>query len=505
MVVGAGHNGLVAACYLARAGLDVVGLEAGDGPGGGSRTEETVPGFRFDTHSVAHNIINMTTIPAELDLAGAGLAYQEMDPFSVAIHADGRRVRFFRSIDATVDSIAESSPDEARAYATFMKRAVPVIRTVLPAVQGELAVRDVPLRLAAAARALGRHPVGTVRAAAGTYASLLRGSWRPTSPGARSPPSPPTRPWGPTSPEGPCSPGGRPPTTCSVSGTPRRRPGPHRRPRVPAGPARRGAALPRPGGPHRRRWRAGAAVVAEAGERVEARAVVTAIHPQVALLELLDPPLGGRTGAGLAAARRGNVVQALIHVATDRLPAYAGGRPGDWNGLRARRPASPTSVGVDHVGGGRATDFLPLYAFTTSAVDPTLAPAGHHTVYLRARLARRGCEGLADRRDEFVAHALGRGRGPCARVPVEHRRGARPYARRHGGRRGVGGRPPHAPRPGPRPVGPFRPTRRLADHRTPVVGLYTVSGAGTSPTGGIAGTPGRGAAPGLCSPTGRKF
>ena len=89
-----------------------------------------MPGFRFDTHSVAHNIINMTTIPAELDLAGAGLAYQEMDPFSAAIHADGRRVRFFRSIDATVDSIAESSPDEARAYASFMKRAVPVIRNV---------------------------------------------------------------------------------------------------------------------------------------------------------------------------------------------------------------------------------------------------------------------------------------------------------------------------------------------------------------------------------------
>jgi phytoene dehydrogenase-like protein len=42
-------------------------------------------------------------------------------------------------------------------------------------------------------------------------------------------------------------------------------------------------------------------------------------------------------------------------------------------------------------------------------------------------------------------------------------------------------------------LGPFRPTKRLGGHRTPVEGLY-VSGAGTNPTGGIAGTPGRSAA-----------
>nr|MBA2699064.1 hypothetical protein [Nocardioidaceae bacterium] len=39
-------------------------------------------------------------------------------------------------------------------------------------------------------------------------------------------------------------------------------------------------------------------------------------------------------------------------------------------------------------------------------------------------------------------------------------------------------------------LGPFRPTRALADHRTPIAGLY-LSGAGTSPSGGIAGTPGK--------------
>ncbi|MDP8938054.1 MAG: FAD-dependent oxidoreductase, partial [Actinomycetota bacterium] len=43
VVVGAGHNGLVAACYLSQAGRDVVVVEQLDRPGGGSRTEETVP------------------------------------------------------------------------------------------------------------------------------------------------------------------------------------------------------------------------------------------------------------------------------------------------------------------------------------------------------------------------------------------------------------------------------------------------------------------------------
>ncbi len=121
MIVGAGHNGLVCGCYLARSGVEVLVLEQSEWPGGGARTEETVPGYRFDTHSVAHNIINMGPVPRELALSGAGLGYREMDPFAVALFADGRRVRFHRSIERTVASIAEIDRAEAEKYASLWR------------------------------------------------------------------------------------------------------------------------------------------------------------------------------------------------------------------------------------------------------------------------------------------------------------------------------------------------------------------------------------------------
>jgi phytoene dehydrogenase-like protein len=507
VVVGAGHNGLVAACYLAQAGLDVLVVEALDRPGGGSKTEETVPGYRFDTHSVAHNIINMTTIPAELDLAGAGLEYQEMDPFSVAVRADGRRVRFHRSIEATVESIAESSPAEARAYAAFMKKAVPVIRTVLPAVQGEMRTRELPRRLAACARALRSEPLGTVRDALGPYDSLLR----------RRLPTDLTR--GPVAAfaahaaMGPSLPGGAIfawwQAAYHLFGQWHARGGAQgltdalvTRLASLGGELRCGARVARIEAPDGRvagvvleGGDAGGDAERAEGERIEAAAVVTAIDPQLALLQLLDPPLSGPAGADLAAARRGNVVQALIHVATDRLPPYPGCRPGDWNGLQSFVDRLDDLVAAWTASeAGHLPPVLPFYAFTTSAIDPTLAPAGHHTVYLACPAAPARVQGgWPARRDEFVERALDtmEERAPGFRASIQGVSVRTPDVMEDG-ERWPGAHPMHLDLALDQ-LGPFRPTRRLGDHRTPVAGLY-VSGAGTNPTGGIAGTPGRQAA-----------
>ena len=496
VVVGAGHNGLVAACYLAKAGRDVLVLEASDRPGGGSRTEETVPGYRFDMHSVAHNIINMTTIPRQLDLAGAGLEYQEMDPFSVAVFADGRRVRFHRSIEATVDSIAELSGDAARAYTDFMAKAVPVVRTVLPAVQGEMPWRDVPLRLSSLVRALRPHPAATVADALGPYDSLLRR--RLPSDLVRGPVAAFAAHGG----VGPSTPGGALfawwQAAYHLFGQWHARGGAQgltdalvRRLEALGGELRCQAPVARIEAPDGTVQ----AVVTEAGERIEAKAVITAVDPKTALLQLLQPPLTGDDRSDVTAARRGNVVQALVHVATDRLPPYPNAKPGDWNGLQSFVDRLDDLVRAWSAAEARQLpDPLPLYAFTTSALDDTLAPPRHHTVYLACPAApARVAGGWDARREELIERSLEtvEDRAPGFRASIVGVSASTPEDMEVAGRW-----------PGAHPMyldialdqlGPFRPTRRLGRHRGPVAGLY-LSGAGTGPTGGIAGTPGRAAA-----------
>ena len=55
--VGAGHHGLIAAAYMAKAGKSVLVLERNDHPGGGCVTKELAPGYFFDEHSTIHQVI----------------------------------------------------------------------------------------------------------------------------------------------------------------------------------------------------------------------------------------------------------------------------------------------------------------------------------------------------------------------------------------------------------------------------------------------------------------
>src|SRR5215218_5485972 len=107
VVIGAGHNGLTCACYLAKAGLSVLVLEANDDIGGLTVTQEiTRPGFHSDLHAFGYQFASLSPAPAELDLVGHGLELTRPDLAFVHAFPDGRAVRMHADVEQTCRSIA---------------------------------------------------------------------------------------------------------------------------------------------------------------------------------------------------------------------------------------------------------------------------------------------------------------------------------------------------------------------------------------------------------------
>ena len=119
VVAGAGHNSLVTAAYLARAGLRVLVLERASRIGGDTSTEEvTLPGYRHDLCASAHTIFQSSPMVRndELQLGRHGLRYLFPDPVVVMPFADGRSIAMRRDRAATVREIARWSAHDAAAY-----------------------------------------------------------------------------------------------------------------------------------------------------------------------------------------------------------------------------------------------------------------------------------------------------------------------------------------------------------------------------------------------------
>jgi phytoene dehydrogenase-like protein len=124
VVVGAGHNALVAACYLARAGWGVTVLERDAVAGGAVSTVERFPGHQVDRGSSAHLMIRHLGIVEELGLAEHGLRYEDCDPWAFAPAppgSDAPGIVFHRDLDATCASVeAACGAAEADAYRRFV-------------------------------------------------------------------------------------------------------------------------------------------------------------------------------------------------------------------------------------------------------------------------------------------------------------------------------------------------------------------------------------------------
>jgi len=123
VVAGAGHNSLITAAYLAKAGYSCLVLEARSIIGGDTMTEElTLPGFLHDTCSTTHAIFTQSPIwvHQELPLAEYGLEYIQPDPVSHVRFPDGTYLTQWMDIDSTCAEIAKFSRKDADTYRTML-------------------------------------------------------------------------------------------------------------------------------------------------------------------------------------------------------------------------------------------------------------------------------------------------------------------------------------------------------------------------------------------------
>ena len=160
LVIGAGHNGLVAAAFLAKAGRRVLVLERRESLGGAAGTEELFPGFRFNTGAHDAGLFRSEIIKA----LGLDLDFIESPAILTALNADGSALTIWRDPLETVRELEKISPVDADAYSAFtayVARMAEVLDGIMLQTPPDLAnlkiIRLIPwLKLALKVRRMGR-------------------------------------------------------------------------------------------------------------------------------------------------------------------------------------------------------------------------------------------------------------------------------------------------------------------------------------------------------------
>ena len=133
VVAGAGHNSLITAAYLAKAGYRCVVLEGRPKIGGGVKTAElTLKGFNDDCCSTAHVFIqdNPLIKNNELNLREYGLEYIDPDPIFHVPFADATYLTQWRDLDRTCAEFAKFSRKDAAAYRKMLAE-LDAVRSIL--------------------------------------------------------------------------------------------------------------------------------------------------------------------------------------------------------------------------------------------------------------------------------------------------------------------------------------------------------------------------------------
>jgi phytoene dehydrogenase-like protein len=132
IVVGGGHNGLICAAYLQRAGVPTVVVEARATIGGNAGTDVDLGGARLNICNCEHTMVRATPIADELRLAEHGLRYLEPEITQVNVHGDGGPAWFqFHDLGRTLEGLRHSYPGEVENYRRYAAAAMPIARMVL--------------------------------------------------------------------------------------------------------------------------------------------------------------------------------------------------------------------------------------------------------------------------------------------------------------------------------------------------------------------------------------
>lgn len=505
LIVGAGHNALVCAGYLAQAGYKVIMLERRHKVGGAVVTEEIVPGFKFDLGGSAHILIHHTPIIQDLKLEQYGLEYIDVDPLFWTPFPDGSHITIWRDLDRTCQSIAAISPEDAENYRAFVKRWEPLahgmVASFLEAPTPGNLVRNLAMKTAPSGEDRMERLSDILRG----YGQVLRQSFKDprvqavigwmaaqSGPPPGEPMSAPFALWHPM---------------YHVSGL--------KRPRGGSGMLTQ--ALARMIQAHGGQIIAGAPVTriltqngravgaeTEGGIRVTARAVVSGAHIVTTMKMLQESVVPQQARNLVDGVRIGNGFGMIVRCAMDALPDYtalpspADGTPGDHH--RALQFICPDMHYLeraygDYLGGMPSRDPA-LIAMTFSAVDPTLAPPDKHTLFIWGQyypyeladgrswddIGDEVADGMLDKLAEYAPNV----KGAVIDRLVEHPL----YLERELGL--LRGNVMHVEMSIDQ-MFMLRPALTMSQYRGPVKGLY-LTGASTHPGGGIMGAAGRNAA-----------
>lgn len=132
-MIGAGHNGLVTAAYLAQAGLSTMLIEARASVGGTAGSER-FGGATVNICNCDHLTFRTTPVMSELKLADHGLRYLDVEPSQLNMAWDGSAPwPIFHDVDRTIDALHALHPGEVEGYRQYLKAALPAVRLLFEA------------------------------------------------------------------------------------------------------------------------------------------------------------------------------------------------------------------------------------------------------------------------------------------------------------------------------------------------------------------------------------